>query len=117
MNTDLIHQQLQKLLIQLAQELKNNNLWQQQAPSVEALSSTAPFCYDTLSFAQWLQFIFLKRMQIMVQSKTPLPSAISLCPMAEEAFKQHDASIVKLITIIADIDELLSGKREQTRHE
>lgn len=116
-NMALIHQQLAKSLTNLRQELKTNKLWQLQSPSAEALASTAPFCYDTLSFAQWLQFIFIERMQAMIANEMPLPTAISLCPMAEEAFKQHDASIVKLINTLADIDELLSGKREQTRYE
>lgn len=117
MNTNLIHQRLATLLAQLTQQLKINNLWQQQAPTKQALASTAPFCCDTLSFAQWLQFIFIERMTLMAKSKAQLPNVISLCPMAEEAFKLHDDAIIPLITTIADIDELLSGKREQTRHE
>ncbi|WOH37822.1 YqcC family protein [Thalassotalea fonticola] len=102
------------LLSKLAAELKALNLWQQQRPTEQELSSLQPFCIDTLTFAQWLQFIFIERMKALVADKMALPAQISLCPMAEESFKHKGELAANLINLIADIDELLSGKREQS---
>lgn len=107
-------QNIQQLLSSLKQELQTLQLWQISRPSIKALSSTQPFGIDTLSFEQWLQFIFIERMETMVKAGQPLPTAISICPIAEEKFKHLGDSASKLINLIADIDQLLSGKREQT---
>lgn len=102
------------LLNQLEDQLKANNLWQKDRPTQQALSSQQPFCVDTLRFEQWLQFIFIERLEAMLAKEMPLPTNISLCPMAEEAFKSIGKDASGLINTIADIDELLSGKRVQT---
>lgn len=107
-------QHLLVLLSKLELELVKLNLWQQQWPTKQALSSTQPFCIDTLTFAQWLQFIFIERMKTLVVNNMALPTQISLCPMAEESFKNKAELAADLINLIADIDELLSGKREQS---
>ncbi len=109
-----INKTLAQLVEKLSLELKKQKLWQAKPPSVQALSSVAPFHCDTLAFEQWLQFIFIERINALIAANKTLPTAISLCPMAEDAFKLHGASIANVINIIADIDELMSGKREQT---
>ncbi|OUS32729.1 hypothetical protein A9Q98_01000 [Thalassotalea sp. 42_200_T64] len=107
------HQQLPLLLKALTTALRAINLWQNKRPSNFALASTEPFCVDTLSFAQWLQFIFIEKMQKMLTKNLALPTQIALSPMAEEAFKEKADTAAELINVIADIDELLSGQREQ----
>lgn len=107
-------QQLKDLLAALQSELEALALWQAELPSAAQLASTQPFCVDTLRFEQWLQFIFIPRISAMMDALQPLPSQISLCPMAEESFKNHGEKAAKLINTIADIDELLSGQRHQT---
>ena len=50
----------------------------------------------------------------MIEHQQQLPENIALCPMAEEAFHPLGEKVSQLINIIADIDQLLSGKRQQT---
>lgn len=102
------------LLSALEAELKQQRFWQSSRPSAKLLSSTQPFCIDTLRFEQWLQFVFIEKLQLLIANNQALPNQISLCPMAEEAFKSKGDAMAELINIIADIDETLSGKREQT---
>ncbi|WP_068545087.1 YqcC family protein [Thalassotalea crassostreae] len=99
-----------QLLKHLEQELTMQNLWQTQPPSGEALASTQPFCIDTLSFEQWLQFIFIVKIKLMIEQGMTLPSQISLTPMAEEAFKHLGEKANNLIKVIADIDATLSNQ-------
>lgn len=100
-----------KLLAQLKQELKILNLWQSSLPNLEQLASTAPFHYDTLAFEQWLQFIFVARISVMIEKKQPLPSEISMLPMAEESFKNLGNKANLLLKVIDQLDCLLSGKK------
>ena len=105
-----MHQQTYSLLVALTQALKVLNLWQAELPSQDKLSSTAPFCCDTLSFEQWLQFVFIERIGVMIENKLELPSKIHLSPMAEEAFKHLGTKVTPLLSIINDIDTLLQGE-------
>jgi uncharacterized protein YqcC (DUF446 family) len=106
--------QVTDLLNQIENELKASGLWALVTPSTEAMQSVAPFFCDTMSLENWLQFVFLPRMRALVEGRLPLPQQIAVCPMAEEAFKHLDNRTLLLINRIADLDELLSGKREQT---
>lgn len=99
--------QLLLLLDKLQAELKALGLWSNEIPSADALESTKPFCCDTLTFTQWLQFVFIPRLHSMVLHKQQLPKNILVSPIAEESFQCQ--SQLAIIDIIADIDELLSG--------
>lgn len=98
------------LLKELTLELKALQLWSDNRPSENSLSSVQPFCIDTLNFEQWLQFVFIERLIHMTKNNMALPTKISISPMAEEYFKNRESSMSKLINVIKDIDRLLSGK-------
>ncbi|WNC69838.1 YqcC family protein [Thalassotalea nanhaiensis] len=101
----------------LAAQLKQVGLWQLERPSTQALSSSQPFCLDTLAFEQWLQFVFIEKLQAMIVADLPLPSKISVAPMGEEAFKSLGKNAADIISTLADIDELLSGNKEQSSND
>ncbi len=107
------YQQSQILLRAIEAELRQLQLWTELPPSAAALASQAPFCCDTIPLQQWLQYVFLPRMQALIDARQPLPTHISICPIAEEAFAGIGAVAWPLINRIADLDELLSGRREQ----
>ncbi|RVT46424.1 YqcC family protein [Rheinheimera sediminis] len=109
-----MYMQVTVLLNQIESELKASELWACVAPDEQAMQSTAPFFCDTMPLENWLQFVFLPRMRALVAGRLPLPRQIAVCPIAEEAFKPLNRQKLLLINSIADLDELLSGKREQT---
>ena len=98
------------LLTQLRQELKSLTLWQSSRPNLHEMASTLPFHYDTLTFEQWLQFVFIERISLMIDKNQPLPSEISLLPMAEESFKSLGNQANKLFEVINQLDYLLSDR-------
>lgn len=102
-----IHMQLVPLLDKLKQALRDSKRWSSIVPPQNALSSEQPFCCDTLMFEQWLQFILIERLEIMLEKSLPLPNKISITPVAEGVFN-HKKDMI-LLNVIADIDELLSG--------
>jgi uncharacterized protein YqcC (DUF446 family) len=107
------YQQTNAILQAIEAELRGLQLWTESAPSAAALASQAPFCCDTMPLQQWLQYVLLPRMQALIDAQLPLPAEISICPIAEEAFTEFGATAWPLINRIADLDELLSGRREQ----
>jgi uncharacterized protein YqcC (DUF446 family) len=109
LKTVIKHQSAVILLKAIETELKQLSLWQLSYPSAAALSSQQPFCCDTLSFEQWLQFIMLPRMQALIDGNHPLPTKIAIAPMAQESFKGLGLKANPLINTISDFDSLLSS--------
>ncbi|MDP5290782.1 YqcC family protein [Oceanimonas sp. CHS3-5] len=101
---------IQRLLLDIERELTALGWWQETPPSAEALASTQPFCIDTLSLAQWLQFILLPRLRAMLTAGTPLPSRIAVYPVAVESFRRESGDPGALLEAIACLDEALSGQ-------
>lgn len=113
----LVHQQLAIVLTELEAEMRRLDLWEANPPSPAALQSTQPFAVDTLKFSQWLQFIFVARLRLMIAAGGMLPSTCSVRPMAEESFKGMDRNMSALEALIGRVDELLSGGTpDQTLH-
>jgi len=98
------------LLIDIEAELRRLNLWQSESPSAEALASTEPFCIDTLSFVQWLQFIFLPRMHALVQVERLPAGRCEIQPLAEQYFADQHLPVTQLIGYIGRLDGLLNGR-------
>ncbi|BBM00322.1 YqcC family protein [Microbulbifer sp. GL-2] len=101
-----IYSEVADQLLQLEGELRRLELWQGEAPPAEALASTEPFCVDTLTLPQWLQFIFLPRMQMMIEQEVPLPRECGIAPIAEEFFKGRGGA-AELVAILEAIDQRL----------
>ena len=97
-----------EILIDIEKELRELRLWEFEAPSAEALASTQPFAIDTLNFPQWLQFIFIPRLYMIVGQRTPLPNVSGVKPMAEEYFRVRTLNSAALIMYLERMDKLLS---------
>ncbi|MGL6348570.1 MAG: YqcC family protein [Aeromonas sp.] len=98
------------LLGELTAELQSLGRWQAEPPTAEALASTLPFCVDTLSFDQWLQFVLIPRVEQLVMLQAPLPANVAIYPMASEVYKEELAQLAGLLRLIARFDLLLAGK-------
>ena len=94
---------MQKKLQQLEQVLKTVQLWQETSPSPAELSSTLPFCLDTLTLSQWLQFIFIPRVQHLLDQQLPIP-AMAITPYAEQVLPAHNRDYSLLLQQLRDID-------------
>ena len=90
--------------------LRSNLLWQKQAPTAEALASDQPFCVDTLSFEQWLQYVFLPRMGQLVSERMELPAECAVAPMAEQAFVGAGVACAGVVASLARVDLLITDQ-------
>lgn len=95
---------VQQLLDDINQEMIRLDIWQSTQPSKEALASEEPFCCDTLSFSQWLEFVLLPKMTMLIDSNMALPNEFEILPMALESWKNEQQDMSILITLIEKLD-------------
>lgn len=108
--------ELTTLLSNLEGVLRQGGLWDAHPPQAQALASQAPFCYDTLRFEQWLQWVFLPQLQQLLASGGPLPPACAIAPMAEVAYADRDeAAITDLIDCLQAIDRYITDHPGKTQ--
>ena len=100
--------QVSDSLLRIEIELRRMDVWEASPPPEHAFQSTQPFCLDTMEFTQWLQFVFVERMKVIIENDHPLPSASGIAPMAEEHFRGRPESGSRLVRELEAIDRLLS---------
>ena len=101
---------VQSLLLELEQALKNLRLWNASKPSDEALASEQPFCIDTLDLNQWLQWVFIPRMNDIASMGDKLPHSCGVEPLLGEWIKGRKGDFSPLFVILKALDECLNEK-------
>lgn len=109
MNRAVNYPALAQMLAALTQALKAAGEWHRERPAPVLLASQAPFCVDTLSFTQWLQFIYLERMQVLVIERKPLPTASDVASMAALYFAASGGETHPVTQAIAEIDNFITS--------
>lgn len=94
-------------LLLIEHELKAQGWWSDDVPSAQVLGSTVPFAVDTMSFEQWLQWIFLPRMALIIEHGHPLPNASGILVMAETVFVDRPEQSRELRRLLATFDQLI----------
>ena len=100
--------QLAELLVALEREMRSQGRWDSTQPPERSLLSTQPFAVDTLSFDQWLQWIFIPKLEALLVKQLPLPRSCAVGPMAEEVYGAADSDGRRITRIVFEIDVLLS---------
>ncbi len=88
--------------------LRELGLWSDKRPDAESLSSTLPFCYDTLEIEQWLQFIFLGRMRELLEQDDELPVNCSIYPYIEMLAGVGKQIDPRLADLVRQVDEKMT---------
>ena len=95
-------------LLLIERELRVLGWWKDVPPSVEALSSREPFCVDTLDFDQWLQWIVLPRMKVILEQDLALPNASGILEMAQMVYASRAQETRALQDLLAQFDRLIT---------
>lgn len=96
------------LLENIEQELRHQNVWMAMPPSSEAMASTTPFCMDTMTFSQWLQWVFVPRVRAIVEQGGSLPKGSDIKPYAEEAIKVERLEAGRLLVLMEQFDQIMN---------
>ena len=98
-------------LLLIERELRLMGGWSVTAPDARALASCEPFCVDTLAFDQWLQWVFLPRMKIILETGEALPAVSGVLAMAEMVYSKREGHTAALLAALARFDRLISDAR------
>jgi uncharacterized protein YqcC (DUF446 family) len=99
----------------LEAELRRVQLWDTEPPSKDRLTSSQPFCVDTLAFPQWLQWRLIPRMRSVLAGERPMPTHSAIYPLAEDSFKNLEDSCT-LLALIERFDQLITAAVATTVH-
>ena len=111
-HSDTCSPRLADLLLNIEAELRRLGLWDTNPPEPQALRSTQPFCFDTLTLGQWLQWIFLPRMKRLLEEGGELPGKSEILPLAEEAFRDFAPECRTLLKYIGEFDALINARSQ-----
>ncbi len=99
------HQKKAKQLLQnIESELRDLGVWESTAPSVDALNNTNPFCCDTLELHQWLQWVFLPKINALLEQGQSLPGQCDIASYAEVVYENISDDRSGLIHHIREFD-------------
>lgn len=105
---------LTSLLKSLTQTLQAQGLWESEPISEtiihRANTEGVPFAYNVMPLEQWLQFIFIPKMETIIESDLPLPASLCLLPVAEQQLGPAHREVLK---VISKIDALFAKSPEQ----
>jgi uncharacterized protein YqcC (DUF446 family) len=102
----------------IEQEMKRIELWEDERPALSRLGSGQPFCFDTLHFHQWLQWLFLPRMRrILAAGGEGMPESSAIYPYADECLRDCPRDTGELLFLIRTFDELITqGPKDDGPH-
>lgn len=104
------HTEIRQQLQALQMELHALGLWSTVPPSAEAMASTMPFMYDTLEFHQWLQWVFVPRLQALMEAGSPLPGNCHTHALGEHEFSRlAPRDVSALLAVLQRIDQRLNA--------
>ncbi|QLE84861.1 YqcC family protein [Shewanella sp. Scap07] len=107
---EAIYLQTAQALARIKTHLQHLELWTETAPSDEALADPSPFCYESMPFEHWLQFVFLPKMSDLVANQQALPTQFAISPMAQMRFDNQTAAQALIDELIA-LEKLLDEPR------
>jgi len=102
---------VRELVLQMEQEMRRLEIWSSAAPSAEAMASEFPFCYDTLQFDEWLQWVFVPRITSVLEGNGTLPADSDISSLAEVWFieQEMEAEAHHLVGLIRQFDLAIRG--------
>jgi uncharacterized protein YqcC (DUF446 family) len=95
-------------LDQIEAEMRSIGMWSDVAPSAEKFQSRVAFYGDTMSFDQWLQFVFVPRVRDVLSGASPAPKSSSVGAQAVREFDGLDKAN-RLTGLLGEFDRLIEG--------
>ncbi len=106
-----IHQELAAALRELEATMRAADQWRMERPEPIAFESVAPFCVDTMSLPQWLRFVFIARLEALVEARAPMPATCEVAPAVEAWLAQSDVrpgDRLLLVQAVEKVDRLVT---------
>ena len=92
-------------LATIKQAMRADGMWQAQPLEAEQYEFHQAFGADTMTFSQWLQFVLVPRVELVLSSRSTLPSNSSVGTKAIREF-DSDPRAGGLVTLLCEFDQL-----------
>ena len=97
------------LLSEIETEMKRIGYWSQEPLQEDAYNFQQAFAMDTMTFAQWLQFILFPRVQQIIKEKGDFPSESMTGVQAMREFDGDEKS-TQLVALLNEFDDLFNKR-------
>jgi uncharacterized protein YqcC (DUF446 family) len=104
---DLTRAQAQGMIAEIEAEMKRIGYWSPEAPPPEAYSFQKAFAMDTMSFSEWLQFVFIPRVHQVIDEKAPFPQNSMVGAQAIREYDGNDTAD-HLVDLLLSFDRLFT---------
>jgi uncharacterized protein YqcC (DUF446 family) len=100
-----MYQDVQTKLDEIVTEMKLIGLWQDEPLPPDKYNFRAPFALDTMAFNQWLQFVFVPRVEQILGSQGTFPSRSHV---GAQAIREWDSApeAAHLVELLCAFDTL-----------
>ena len=99
-----LQQEASRYADQTESEMRSIGFWQTASLRPEQMHFKQAFAMDTMTFVQWLQFIFIPRVREAIASNE-FPTSSSVGAQAVREF-DGDADADRLVTLLSEFDSL-----------
>lgn len=106
-----VHQQLQTALLELEAAMKAANLWRTPTPDAEAFASQEPFCIDTMTLPQWIRYVFIVRLNALIEANAAMPTKCEIAPAVAAYLMQEKVRVsdqVLVVRAVERVDQLIT---------
>jgi len=95
-------------LDQIESEMKRIGMWQQQPLAQEQREVKGAFGQGSMSFEQWLQFVFIPNVRALIASRGKFPSSSEVSTQALREWKMWGSmeNVDHLLDLLREFDEL-----------
>ena len=87
-------------------EMKRINMWSANPPPPEAFNFQRAFAMDTMPFSYWLQFVFIPRVNQIVNTDEHLPTRSMVGVQAVREFDGDDEAN-QLVSMLSSFDRYI----------
>lgn len=100
------YQPLQTALLELEASLKAADLWRLPTPDAEAFASQQPFCIDTMSLPQWIRFVFIARLNALIDARAAMPAKCDVAPAVAAYLQQEKTPAHHQLLIVQAVEKV-----------
>lgn len=101
-----IYQPLQTALLELEASMKAANLWRMPTPDAEAFASQQPFCIDTMSLPQWIRFVFIARLNALIDARAVMPAKCEIAPAVAAYLQQEKVPVHHQLLVVRAVERV-----------
>ncbi|WP_447528360.1 YqcC family protein [Vreelandella sp. TE19] len=101
-----VHQSLHQALRELEAAMKAAELWRMPTPDAKAFESQQPFCVDTMSLAQWLRFVFIPKLDTMIDAKASMPAKCEVAPAVAAYLQQEKTRASDQLLVVRAVERV-----------